>query len=946
MLSQYLKNHILRGAAAVVMAVCAAVSLPSCSDDLDLPGGNTDPVAGYINLTLKCTDNVSRAVEEPGVDDLNENRIFSVTLCMSPYAGDRTPEDEPLYFNTFTNLDANDQVVLRIPLDSEMVTRLFGESGNNKCHVFAAVNVAAPDARTEADLRNAVVNSTFATNKTQRLFTMDGDGIIEYTQQGNYAVGDIDVQRSASKITLALDVDDEVEEVVNGETLTWVPNLAGMYVILQQGVQTSTLDPAPTPDMDEKVYFNSSADLTYSFKTVTRPEDDKYARYDSEIDVPFYTYPNKWTDNLDEDHATFMLLAVPWSSDGKKSWRTCYYHVPIIPNGHFELTRNISYHVFLHVGVLGSFVPDEPLEVEGDYFVANWGEKDIDVDIKDYRYLVVDQNDYIVNNEPSITIPFYTSHETVVTNVKMTFYRYNFSDQGSEFAINVSPEQNTLTAEKNNGKAIYSCEFRNGDNVLYLEHLLNIFVPHRTNGNIVLLTRNADGTRSNTDIPSAIQAMLNTIAYYTRSDEDEYSRVEFEVTVQHKDVFDGTSGINKDLYKETVTITQYPGMYITAVQNFCGNLASISSGQEWVANAIYGNTIVNGRTEDLPSTLRILPTPNNNWGLDRKLAFCERMWETSIGLGAPTKDFLNWNPNLYLVTITQLSQELGAKYKIDDPRSYNINNWLDNDGSPADYTVDGGTTTQFLTQYWYFQVGNNNKGPESSASFETLFQGHRNPLNFQVDVNKGSWNEYIVNGWVTAPSLDSDKKQRKLQYYYPTREAEDNTWTIAPKFRICSSYAGSRSVMTRSMSRRRAAAYQELGYAAGRWRLPTFGEVEYIMTLAAQEKIPRLFGRKDLNTWTYWCAQGAVEVPPGNASDQTIKITTNPSQGASEVADEGNLLTGNYFRARTRFVYDEWYWGSGTLDRAPGDPSETSLLYTFTWGDQVKTSPESNTGSN
>ncbi len=928
---QIYKDFARHCAVGILTLTVLGTGFVSCSDELDIPA----PVVvdngiekGYLNIRLKCDKNVTRA-EEPGVDNLNENQINSVTLCLSPSAGDRTDKDAPVFMHTFENLGANGEVMLRIPLTAELVTRLFNEDSSNTCRMFVAVNVDPGEAKTEADLRKLTVESTFASKMEQECFTMDGDAVMTYHPAPDVssanAYGEVTVQRSASKITLALKVDSEVEEVVNGEKLIWTPNLTGMRVMLQQGVQTSTLDPKPEPNMPADVYFNTPNDLIYDFKEVSRSTDDPYAEYDREQEKPFYTYPNQWTGNPDERHGTFMMLSVPWSHDGGTTWRTCYYHVPIVKTDDFLIVRNHSYHIYLHVGVLGSFVPEEPLEIEGDYYVANWGQENIDVDIKDYRYLVVDQNNYVVNNENSTAIPFYTSHETVVTNVKMKFYRYNFSDQGSEFAVEVDKNQNARSLT-DGGEAVYECEFDNENNILTLSHILDIWVPYNSSKEEVLLTRGLDkGAIENVrdangryflDNTQALNNVLNSIAYFVRKEGDgEYSRIEYEVTVQHKDVFEGTAGIDPNLYKETVKITQYPGIYITAIQNYAERL----SNRQYTPGAM-GNTIINGRFDN---TRYILPEADNmtNWPDIRKIIYNYRNWDYSLGLGFPP-NYFNWNPNLYLVTITQLSP--GTHYQIADPRSYNVNNYLANDDPDTGYTVDGGSDKVFASQYWYFGKGNDNEILEGS------------PYSAPRSYSTRWWEEYVLRGFITAPALN-ESQNRTLRYYYPTRESDDNKYTIAPKFRICSSYGGTSSFLTREMARRRAAAYQELGYCAGRWRLPTLGEVEFVIKLAADQKIPRLFGTTSSGTWFYWCAQGAVKVPDGSVENPDIVIEERPTGGAS-----GNAVvpfTGNDYRDHARFVYDEWYWGDGTLTPSSATPNATSPTYTYTWGDRLKSNP-------
>lgn len=934
-------NMIFRFAVITLMVMVSASIFISCSDELEFPvPASPDAEAGYITLTIKAGQHTTRA-EEPGVESLNENLINSVVVCLTSSAGDRTNEDAPVYINTFDNINEQNEAVIRIPLTAELTTRLFNEDGDNECRVFAAVNVERGTANTIAELRQLAVDLDFnKITRKQGSFAMDGDAIVKYNPSQNYATGTVPVQRSAAKISLALDVDTSVEETVGSNTLTWIPNLSEMRVVLHEGVKNSNLDPKPEPNMSEDVYFNTPEDHNYKFETVTRPSGDKYAKYNREQDVPFYTYPNKWTDNVDERHATKLMLSVPWSSDGGATWRTCYYNVPIVPIDKFELVRNHSYHIYLHVGVLGSFIPDEPLEIEADYFVAEWGSENINVDIKDFRYLVVDEHVYTVNNEESIAIQFYTSHKTIVTDVKMKFYRYNFSDQGSEFAVTVSDAQNKRSKiEAKGDSAVYYCNFDNNTDLLNLTHELCIWEPYDASGNPVSLTKGVDGVTSKTDATGrykldnidAINRMLNTIAYFKKKkgSESEYSRIEYEVTVQHEDVYDGSSGINKSLYKETVTITQYPGMYITAVQNYSGLLGTGNR-----ASGAYGNTIINTRYDN--KTYSWPTKDTENW-VTRKLPYNYLNWDYSLGL---SEGYKNWNPNMYLVTITQL--ESGTKYRIGDPRSFNVNNYLANDGAYDGYTVDGGTDKVFLIEYWYYQVGNNDKGPETSSAFTTLFKSTRNPLDFKVNVNTKSWDEYIVNGFKKAQAWNGtamEAQQRTLKYYYPTRESDDNKYTVAPKFRICSSYGGSSAYMTREMSRRRAAAYQELGYYAGRWRLPTFGEVEYMMQLAADQKIPRLFGTNDDGMWYYWCAQGAVRVPPGNETkDKEIRIDKNPTGGCTGAAVAP--FEGDNYRDHTRFVYDEWYWGGGTVTPTSTTPNSDTPTYPFTWGDRLKTSPQ------
>ena len=160
----------------------------------------------------------------------------------------------------------------------------------------------------------------------------------------------------------------------------------------------------------------------------------------------------------------------------------------------------------------------------------------------------------------------------------------------------------------------------------------------------------------------------------------------------------------------------------------------------------------------------------------------------------------------------------------------------------------------------------------------------------------------------TAPSVTSST-QRSLQNYYPTESSSAAENIIAPSFRIASSY-GVATQQNYSNMQKRCATYQEDGYPAGRWRIPTKAEVEYIVLLSAKGYIPRLFNDdEDSTVGDYWCASG-VAYPKRNG---TVDLDTGTSNGQHSV----------------RCVYDDWYWGS--------EPALTgNAKSTFTWGDQAR----------
>lgn len=186
-------------------------------------------------------------------------------------------------------------------------------------------------------------------------------------------------------------------------------------------------------------------------------------------------------------------------------------------------------------------------------------------------------------------------------------------------------------------------------------------------------------------------------------------------------------------------------------------------------------------------------------------------------------------------------------------------------------------------------------------------------------VNNLSYNSWGQGRWTENSSVTN----HTLQYYHPAERTGTSNY-IAPKIRIASSY-GKAGQMSKTDARRRCAAYQEDGIPAGRWRLPTFAEVEFIATLSSLGRIPILFS--DATTTDgdyYWIANG-------NSDDRGAALVDNVGD------DKGVTLSLNYqgsagmfsdTRPYVRCVYDEWFWGDAIEKRPLTNKSQ------FTWGDR------------
>jgi hypothetical protein len=118
---------------------------------------------------------------------------------------------------------------------------------------------------------------------------------------------------------------------------------------------------------------------------------------------------------------------------------------------------------------------------------------------------------------------------------------------------------------------------------------------------------------------------------------------------------------------------------------------------------------------------------------------------------------------------------------------------------------------------------------------------------------------------------------------------------IAPRFLVSSPLNVMYGNISHDNSVKRAMSYQEDGYPAGRWRLPTEAEIAFIVARQNEGVIPWLFAAT-----YYHCANGKAFYvkSAGSASTPVATDTT---------------------KAFNRFVYDLWYWGD---QPASGDYSQ------------------------
>ena len=167
---------------------------------------------------------------------------------------------------------------------------------------------------------------------------------------------------------------------------------------------------------------------------------------------------------------------------------------------------------------------------------------------------------------------------------------------------------------------------------------------------------------------------------------------------------------------------------------------------------------------------------------------------------------------------------------------------------------------------------------------------------------------------------------RRMANYYAGEEDDDHNIFIAPSFRIASSF-GTSSSMNRATAVQRCATYQEDGYPAGRWRLPTKAEIEYMVTLSQKGKIPALFSAESAVRYGgYWCSGGAVfPLTDGTLDYRNLSEAQSMTVYYVSNGRDYTLGTGVHW---ARCVYDEWFWADTAHEKADKT--------VWTWGDELR----------
>ena len=824
-------------------------AVSSCSND-------NEPDVSYNKqaVTFKITTTDQAVTRSPGEDDLNENRLISVDYY---FFADNADASKLKLHKTESGFDDVNFHECQLRLKDEELTKLFGSelTTGKTCYVYVVANMDAATRTAIDNMNNTNLNSvktqSFQTkdiskNEAQKSFVMYGGGTVTLNVDGTKKTitgPDIRVERDAAKIDLFVtkvqnvllidaegnviktnDAGEQIDEEGNvvpvadrtpvAEKWTSLPNQ--MLVMFYNGVNKSNIHSQindgyhylPTNDdknvsNPDRCYFSLTGSNGGARELIKNEDTGNW-----EHAIPFYSYLSDWRENSgNKDYASYMILVLPWQQiDPSKGSnigapRATYYQIQTSTTDTYY--ENRYYQINIQIGILGSFEIPEPVKVTAQYMVVPWGDVDIPGSLREGRYLILETNKYTVNNQPSGSIPFVTSHkitQAYVTNVNYLVLR-SFREENIP---NTSDTDGTLTV---NTYREYTSG-NNGEGSQTIRNLQETFTVTTTN-NILTLSHDIKPNQ------------------YTR----------YEVTVKI---------VNEAGLSEEAVFTIYPAIYTNKqnggnsfINGYFGNVSSPVGGT-WVLNRdgsyrVRQNRGGTAEAGDANSPYHIWAGGAYNY--DGNNYDTEANTYGSLITGTP-----GLSTTFTRITVTSFTEDdekfsirderqnrtENYTYKIADPRV--ASRWTSNDLMPFVVTGSSSYDASYTTQPW---TGNYDAG--------------------------------------------------KIKVGTAERDS------IAPEFLVTSAWGRCNpNSISFEQAQKRCATYQEAGYPAGRWRLPTVAEISYIYTLQELDVINDLFN--PTHTGGYWSSEGH----PMRYQNGYPSLRTDYSQTSTDPV---------------RCVYDLWYWG-------------------------------------
>ena len=378
----------LVGYALILLMVsgCIAERPVACPDDAS---------SAQLSLRLAVQEIRSlRATTEPGVDDLNENKIERLQILF--YKGGT------LYWSVSPAPATDGNYSIPIPEDKQT-----GFDGNSTYNVYVVTNMTFDAPQQESDLAKIPVSESVAELPNAK-FVMQGKTSkqINLKSAEGKKLGTVELRRVASKLRITPTVQVTGYELGGKIQIKLVGAIDRSYLTAEEVAAGAT-------------------PIDYAYRTTQ----DKKAQL-------FYSYYNKWSSN---DQAPYYLLTVPLKN--KKTGETKvvnnYYRVALTP-AELHFTANKLYDLKLGIHKLGSTTPEEPVAITGTLSILPWTLCDDQYDLPAANYLEVSEREVHIYNIETYTITYQTSKKPVTAQIIEASFSYVDGATGKEVTKNIN----------------------------------------------------------------------------------------------------------------------------------------------------------------------------------------------------------------------------------------------------------------------------------------------------------------------------------------------------------------------------------------------------------------------------------------------------------------------------------------------------------------------------
>lgn len=926
----------------ISIILVGAFSVFSCVQPLD-PTLRNSTGAPQLNLSVRCQEPTTKAGNNGnypdypvGENDYNENVIKYVDWFVFR---DTTAGNDAVWQSgrvTYSEDGIADGTTEFLVANVDMRS-FIGSATSATGYVFTVANF--PEAHSEFSGKSfhQILEMGYVTSELDAMITekfaplssfVMTSTVEKFTLTENEPTAKVNALLSRQMAKLSLDISivpfiDEMKAHVSGrDTLwldyiqTWYPDVQNIRAYLSYADKhgnlrkvTSETDPALIDEYDNTNFFTYNS---YGFRSkVTyrndNPHDTAYVS-----GSPFYSYPMRW--ETSDPHAPFIKIILAWKPvveqttkvdhnfinhttgqpvaggytyevdnysfpEDVSSGNQKFYYKIAIPSDHNILQSNVWTMINLDVAILGGIEEENAVEVAGQYYVLNWSDPGIrgggHLTSGKYLSLATPRDTFYIYGTNSIEIPVLSSHNLVVGSTKSRITK----------------------AQRWNPKLTGNNKWQN-----------------ITRGSL-----SADG-RSSLTFTNALHTTIN-------ANLDCYKMM-FDVRIVND------AGLEKD-----IVIIQYPAIYIDT-----------KPGGNSMVDGYYGN--VNGYYQDYAGagsrefTLNSFVNSTNTYTNNQVTVTFDGhfSYENSTRMRVSS----NTDQNTITIspasgrTITQIDigyrNNYGPQYASWTPNgtSSSTTRWRGSSTSPVSVvltsTSSNRITVSSITVTYSAPAGpgNSGKSTEDTGS-NNITQTPYSPIHRYVSttdqrdmvvisISSLSKNPtYEIPGASGSPFtyLIADPRQASnygeddlVPYFNGTTTVPwgddaskikvGNTTTtnfIAPRFLISSRWsrmgnwqpsASMTAAERLEVVQKRCATYQEAGYPAGRWRLPTEAEIAFIANLQIYDFIDDLF-----------TATGYSISASGSVFTVDNSIHYNQRLGTS-----------------CRCVYDLWYWGEDPVQGA------------------------------